>query len=273
MNEEIIKKLREPFPFEAVEAKIQVTNGDKTKGLAVFYLDARAIQERLDEVVGPFNWRNEYHAWQDKSQICGLSIFNAERGEWVTKYDGAENSDIESIKGGLTDAFKRSAVLWSLGRYLYSMDGVWCDVDQRGKGYYIKDGQQAKLKAEYEKAIARIFGATANHESPTSNQSPVSSSSQPTQTSAANATTSTQPEINNQPSATPMDDYTIKSVKPSGKNSSFIELVDNAGEIFNAYIKSGDKSIATGSRLRGVRMEKRTGSFGNYNLITAYKAA
>ena len=69
MNDEIIRKLREPFPFEAVEAKIQVTNGDKTKGLAVFYLDARAIQERLDEVVGPFNWRNEYHAWQDKNEF------------------------------------------------------------------------------------------------------------------------------------------------------------------------------------------------------------
>ncbi len=33
MNQEIIKQLRAPFPFEQVEAKVQVTSGDKTKGL------------------------------------------------------------------------------------------------------------------------------------------------------------------------------------------------------------------------------------------------
>ncbi len=150
MNQEIIKQLRAPFPFEQVEAKVQVTNGDKTKGLIVFYLDARAVQERLDTVLGPFGWRNEYKPWQDKAQICGLSIYNAERSEWTTKYDGADNSDIEAIKGGLTDAFKRSAVLWGVGRYLYQMDGMWAEVEQHGKGSYIKDNQQGKLKTEYD---------------------------------------------------------------------------------------------------------------------------
>ena len=163
-HEEIISQLKAPFLFEEVEAKVQVTNGEKTKGMAVFYLDARAVQERLDMVLGTFGWRNEYIMWQDKSQICGLSLYNDERCEWITKYDGAENSDIEAVKGGLTDAFKRSAVLWGIGRYLYQMEGIWVDVEQRGKGSFIKDNQKGKLKSEYDKAIAKIFGAGVNQE-------------------------------------------------------------------------------------------------------------
>ena len=61
----------------------------------------RAVQKRLDETVGPFNWKNVYSLWHDNSQICGISIFYDERKEWVTKFDGAENSDFEPVKGGL----------------------------------------------------------------------------------------------------------------------------------------------------------------------------
>ena len=98
-HEEIITRLREPFSFKAIEWKIQVTTQDKARGMAVAYLDARAVQNRLDEVVGPFNWKNVYSLWHDNSQICGLSLFLPERNEWVTKFDGAENSDVEPIKG------------------------------------------------------------------------------------------------------------------------------------------------------------------------------
>ena len=126
-HEEIIKRLREPFSSKDVEWKIQVTTQDKARGMAVAYLDARAVQKRLDDIVGPFNWKNVYSLWHDNSQICGISIFNAERNEWVTKFDGAENSDIEPIKGGLSDSFKRAATAWGIGRYLYEMDGIWVD--------------------------------------------------------------------------------------------------------------------------------------------------
>jgi biotin carboxyl carrier protein len=161
MNKDVIKRLREPFPFEEVEAKIQTTNAEKTKGMAVFYLDSRAIQKRLDETVDAMNWSNEFSSWHNNAQLCSISIYNDERGEWVSKKDGAENSDIEPIKGGLTDAFKRAAVLWGIGRYLYQIDGVWVEIEQRGKGYYIKDSQQSKLKTIYEAAVKKVFGAPA----------------------------------------------------------------------------------------------------------------
>ena len=97
--EEIIRRLREPFNGREIEWKIQVTSQDKQRGMAVAYMDARAVQKRLDETVGPFNWKNVYSLWHDNSQICGISIFYDERKEWVTKFDGAENSDFEPIKG------------------------------------------------------------------------------------------------------------------------------------------------------------------------------
>ncbi len=101
-HEEIIKRLLAPFDAKEIEWKIQVTTQDKARGMAVAYMDARAVQKRLDEVVGPFNWKNVYSLWHDNAQICGISIFNDDRNEWITKFDGAENSDIEPIKGGLS---------------------------------------------------------------------------------------------------------------------------------------------------------------------------
>ena len=105
--EEIIEKLRGPFNPQCVEWKIQITSNDKARGLAVPYLDARAIQKRLDEIVGTLNWKNVYTLWHEKAQLCGISIFYAERNEWVTKFDGAENSDIEPIKAFLLNVKNR----------------------------------------------------------------------------------------------------------------------------------------------------------------------
>jgi hypothetical protein len=52
MNQNVLQRLREPFAFKDVEWKIQVTTQDKARGMAVAYIDSRAIQNRLDEVIG-----------------------------------------------------------------------------------------------------------------------------------------------------------------------------------------------------------------------------
>jgi len=165
-QDEIIKRLHEPFIFRDVEWKIQYTNQEKTSGFAVAYLNSRAIQSRLDEVVGATNWKNTYTPWRDNAQICGLSIYDNERNEWVTKYDGAENTDIEPVKGGLSDSFKRASCMWGIGRYLYEIGGVWVDVVQRGKSLVIKDDQYSKLYTEYNKAIDKILNTMTNGKSP-----------------------------------------------------------------------------------------------------------
>ena len=112
----IREELARPFAAEDLEWRIQVTTKDKTSGLAIPYVTNRAIQDRLDEVVGPENWYNDYKPWHGNgkkdAQICGISIYFEGKG-FITKWDGAEDSDIEPIKGGLSEARRRTMGHWT----------------------------------------------------------------------------------------------------------------------------------------------------------------
>lgn len=133
---EIMKQLQEPFDPLEIEWRVGVTNADKTKGLALAYVTNRAIMNRLDDVFGCFGWKNEFKEWHGKSQLCGISILHD--GEWITKWDGADDSNIDATKGGLSDAMKRAAYQWGIGRYLYSLPDVWMPLEMRGKTPVIK---------------------------------------------------------------------------------------------------------------------------------------
>ena len=133
---EIEEKLKAPFKPDEIEWRLSVTLKDKMKGLAVAYVTNRAIQNRLDEVLGAANWKNEFIV-SEKTKICGLSI--KINGEWITKYDGASDTDIEAVKGGLSGAMKRAAVQWGIGRYLYKLPSQWVKIKQQGKSYAIDD--------------------------------------------------------------------------------------------------------------------------------------
>jgi hypothetical protein len=133
-----MKQLQEPFKAEEIEWRVGSTNKDKSKGLALAYVTNRAIQNRLDDVFGCFGWRNEYKEWKGSSQICGISVWVEERNEWITKWDGADNSNMDATKGGLSDAMKRAAYQWGIGRYLYNLPQEWCELASFGKSYKLK---------------------------------------------------------------------------------------------------------------------------------------
>ena len=296
--EEIIRRLREPFNSREIEWKIQVTSQDKQRGMAVAYMDARAVQKRLDETVGPFNWKNVYSLWHDNSQICGISIFYDERKEWVTKFDGAENSDFEPIKGGLSDSFKRAASVWGIGRYLYEMEGVWVEIEARGKSFVIKQNEYVRLEREYNAMLNRIFGARQAQQGNPSGQAPAANTRQTSAASASNTRqaqtasaanarqTQAAPTANSrqtqamntaanagQAAASPAYDYQVRSIRPSGKSSQFLEMVDRRGGVVKAYIRATDQSIKAGACLNNVQIEKKNGNYGEYNLISAYQLA
>lgn len=139
-----IKDLYKPFPAEKVSWRVGSTTADKTKGMALAYIDARDVMERLDEVCGSENWQNRYTATGEKT-VCEIGIKIGE--EWVWKANGAGDSATEAEKGALSDAFKRAAVLWGIGRYLYDLDTPWVALEARGKSYVITKEAQAQLKA------------------------------------------------------------------------------------------------------------------------------
>ena len=128
-----MQRLQQPFKPDELEWRVGPTNGDKTKGIALAYVTNRAIQNRLDDVFGVFGWQNEYLPWKGTSQLCGISVKHD--GEWVTKWDGADDSDMEAVKGGLSDSMKRAAVQWGIGRYLYNLPNVWCPIEPMGRSY------------------------------------------------------------------------------------------------------------------------------------------
>src|ERR1700744_2711820 len=107
--------------------------------MALAYMDARAVMDRLDGVCGPDGWQCNYLV-TGQLAVCSLGV-RVPSGEWIWKADGAGATDVEGEKGMLSDALKRAAVRFGIGRYLYDMRSPWVDIEPMGRSYKIKDGE------------------------------------------------------------------------------------------------------------------------------------
>lgn len=136
-------KLAAPFPPDRVSWRVGSTTQDKTRGMALAYIDARDVMARLDDVCGPGGWQCDYPHANGKT-VCRIGIKCGD--EWIWKADGAGDTDVEAEKGALSDAFKRSAVRWGIGRYLYDLPSPWVELEQRGRTYVIKEAEHGKLR-------------------------------------------------------------------------------------------------------------------------------
>jgi len=123
MNEE----LKKPMQPNEIEWRIQSARNGKT--IVVPYLQNRAVMDRFDLAFSPDGWKNEFREWREKGVLCGLSVLCD--GQWVTKYDGADETQIESTKGGFSDSMKRAAVQWGLGRDLYKYPRVFIEGEHK----------------------------------------------------------------------------------------------------------------------------------------------
>jgi hypothetical protein len=142
---ELLKRLREPFAVELVEWRVGSTNRRKwndapandkppPRGLPLCYIDARTVMERLDKVCG-LDWQC-VPTVESGANVCRIGI--KIDGEWVWRGDGAgatgnvsrEEEREMAVKGGFSDAFKRAAVQWGVGRYLYDIKANWIALDK-----------------------------------------------------------------------------------------------------------------------------------------------
>jgi hypothetical protein len=146
--QEMFDELCRPFAAEEIEWRIGSTNADKTKGMALAYMDARAVMDRFDAVCGPDGWQCNY-TMSGAVAICNIGVLMPS-GNWIWKADGAGATDVEGEKGMLSDALKRAAVRWGVGRYLYEMDSPWVAIVQRGKSSFIADGVRKELDKVHE---------------------------------------------------------------------------------------------------------------------------
>ncbi|MGV2099007.1 Rad52/Rad22 family DNA repair protein [Rhizobium sp. 21-4511-3d] len=128
---EDIKLLFSEFPRDAISWRAQTVTKNGDKAMALAYIDARDVMDRLDSIVGSDNWQDRYE-FSGPRTICYLSIKVGD--EWITKADGAGDTDVEAEKGAISDAFKRAAVKWGIGRYLYSLPTPWVPCESYESG-------------------------------------------------------------------------------------------------------------------------------------------
>ena len=102
--------LKRPFALN----KLKWRKGGGSKELV--YITARDVMDRLDEVFGVEGWQSKFE-WIGDRMMCKLSCEINE--VWITKSDGADDSNIEGAKGGISDSLKRAAVQFGIARYLY----------------------------------------------------------------------------------------------------------------------------------------------------------
>ncbi len=125
----IARSLGAPFDAEDVKFKPQQVSGNRA--LAIPYITARAVMDRLDEVVGMTGWSDHYEFLPDGNVKCTLSLKVG--GEWLAKEDvggqSGQPDEGDKCKAAVSDALKRAAVKWGVGRDLYRLKPAWADYD------------------------------------------------------------------------------------------------------------------------------------------------
>lgn len=166
--DEIGRKFREPFDPKDVDFRVQGRANEQTgKGQVVAYIDARAVQDRLDMVVGPGNWSFD---WQplviDKGEVMVakgiLTIYG------VSKADAGSASNFEQSLGAASHCFKRAAVHFGIGRYLYNLGAAYVSVEKGGRiPQNVINELRAKLPRPNQQQRAAQTAQTAQTAQPT----------------------------------------------------------------------------------------------------------
>jgi hypothetical protein len=129
---DVLHDLVVPFPTNQVEVKPGATNKEKTRALALVYLKVQAIEQRLDDLVGPEHWSNQLVAWSENGVIAALTILG------VTKYACGEGEvgDANCKTSAEAQAFKRAFTRFGC-RYAYTHfpKNAWFDYAAERKSF------------------------------------------------------------------------------------------------------------------------------------------
>lgn len=134
--------LKKEFPYKW---RVQSYSKNKPQAQCVAYIDARDVMDVLDAVCGPANWQSDFKTVTDKV-YAGIGVLC--EGEWVWKWDTGAESNMEAEKGLASDSFKRAAVKWGVGRFLYDLDIKYVqanEVQTQGKYPYVVDANGKRV--------------------------------------------------------------------------------------------------------------------------------
>ena len=140
--------------------KIQTWNQDPAKPQALYvpYFDARDVADKLDELFRWDGWSDEITFQELKGSsfaVCRLTI-HAHGGPTpsatTTKTDAAPLTNFEAVKGGASDAFKRTAAKLGVGRNAYAMPTFWGPCLVKGQG----EKARPTIPRGYEERLRRM---------------------------------------------------------------------------------------------------------------------
>jgi hypothetical protein len=174
---EALPHLRRPPSAAAVRFKVQ--NAAEEAGQIAAYVDARFVYDRLDLVCGERWWSRfgplpralmppRAHGDGEPPPLyvrCRLTVFG------VTREDVGEGSD---PKAAFSDAVKRAAVHFGVGRVLYAMRAPWLragdgdgELRRDGRGVLVDERTEAWCRAKYERWLeargVEQFGEPLDH--------------------------------------------------------------------------------------------------------------
>ena len=127
---EMMEALGAPFPEDEIDFLPKAQSGGQALGLA--YIDARDVMRRLDLVVGPANWSFDFDVLAANGKMVKgrLTVLG------VTKCDAGEaDQEDEPLKSAVSDALKRCAVHFGIGRYLYYLPRIWAPFDAQKRRF------------------------------------------------------------------------------------------------------------------------------------------
>jgi hypothetical protein len=143
--EGIVKILQQPTPPDEVHYLPKNVNKEEKTALAVPYIDARFIHQRLDDACGPFGWQSDVK--DIRGFVCvGIGILNPDNGTWVWRWDtgqeaqteaaeeGEEGEDVGGAKAIVSRGAKRAGVQFGIGRDVYDIPKVRCNIRINSKG-------------------------------------------------------------------------------------------------------------------------------------------
>lgn len=137
----IRKELEKPMPYKW---RVQSVSFYEPVASCIAYVDSRLVRDRLTDVFGVAGWQDKFYS-VNGSMVCEISCKIG--SEWISKSDVGEPSAISAKKGESSDSFKRAAVKWGVGRFIYDLDIIKLDTDgQKVKGsknkIYVMDGHK-----------------------------------------------------------------------------------------------------------------------------------
>ncbi len=122
------------------------------KGVSLLlYKDARCDMNILDETVGPMNWQRGHQIIGDRL-YCTVSIYDENKGIWISKQDVGTESYAEKEKGQASDSFKRACFNWGIGRELYTAPFIWIKAEDTK----ISQGSNGKLSCNERFIVEKI---------------------------------------------------------------------------------------------------------------------